>query len=246
MRDDPDRYIYEPIRKGGDIPLPKEIAGGIEDVSLRGGWNCPAAPEFALPTETWREQYTDAGDEAAWLALFERQILAAMFTEAECQELSTVIWLGDNLWLHFQESNGVVKMFLEISPRPSQDAIEVHWPEILAWRDRLQVWQGPWSTGGKELLGLELHTRNTRGESYKCLAADLNARIAQALVSWKDEQARASLMNEQSDVKVEFNGYGGAAVLLDEWDLRTKRSRPGVNLVWKILLPRGLPFFPDN
>src|SRR5215831_5092175 len=135
-------------------------------------------------------------------------------------------------------------MFLEISPRPSQDAIEVHWPEILTWRDRLQVGQGPWSTGGKELLGLELHTRNTRGESYKCLAADLNARIAQALVSWKDEQARASLMNEQSDVKVEFNGYGGAAVLLDEWDLRTKRSRPGVNLVWKILLPRGLPFFP--
>jgi hypothetical protein len=55
LRDDPDRYIYEPIRKRIDIPLPKEIARGIEDISLRGGWNRPAAPEFALPTETWRE-----------------------------------------------------------------------------------------------------------------------------------------------------------------------------------------------
>src|ERR671934_2141598 len=95
------------------------------------------------------QRRADAGDEDAWLALFERQILAAMFSEAECQRLSPVISLGDNLWLHFQESNGVVKMLLEIPPRPSQDAIKVHWSEIRAWRDRLQAWQGPWSAGGK-------------------------------------------------------------------------------------------------
>ena len=53
--DDPDRYIYEPVRKGVDLPLPEEIARGISDVSRRGGWNRPAAPAFALPTETWRE-----------------------------------------------------------------------------------------------------------------------------------------------------------------------------------------------
>ncbi|HXH13702.1 MAG TPA: DNA methyltransferase [Alphaproteobacteria bacterium] len=55
LRDDPDRYIYEPVRKGVDLPLPEEIARGIGDVSQRGGWNRPAAAEFALPTETWRE-----------------------------------------------------------------------------------------------------------------------------------------------------------------------------------------------
>jgi hypothetical protein len=55
LRDDPDHYIYEPIRKGVDLPLPDDIASGIDDVSLRGGWNRPAAPELALPAETWRE-----------------------------------------------------------------------------------------------------------------------------------------------------------------------------------------------
>jgi hypothetical protein len=55
LRDEPDRYIYEPVRKGVDLPLPEEIARGIGDVSQRGSWNRPAAPEFALPTETWRE-----------------------------------------------------------------------------------------------------------------------------------------------------------------------------------------------
>jgi hypothetical protein len=55
LRDDPDRYMYEPVRKGVDVPLPAEIARGVADVSQRDGWNRPAAPEFALPTETWRE-----------------------------------------------------------------------------------------------------------------------------------------------------------------------------------------------
>ena len=55
LRDEPDRYIYEAVRKGVDIPLPDVLAVGINDVSKRDGWNRPAAVEFALPTETWRE-----------------------------------------------------------------------------------------------------------------------------------------------------------------------------------------------
>ncbi len=61
LSDDPDRYIYEAVRKGvidgrGEIiALPEAIARGVDDVSQRGGWNKAAAPEFALPTETWRE-----------------------------------------------------------------------------------------------------------------------------------------------------------------------------------------------
>jgi hypothetical protein len=52
---DPDRYIYDAVKKGVDIRLPKEIEAGIKDVSRRGGWNKPAPAEFALPTEIWRE-----------------------------------------------------------------------------------------------------------------------------------------------------------------------------------------------
>jgi hypothetical protein len=71
LRDDPDRYIYSAIKHGltWDIhaddgrgasldsarELPADIAAGIADVSARTGWNRPAPPEFALPTEIWRE-----------------------------------------------------------------------------------------------------------------------------------------------------------------------------------------------
>ena len=63
----PDQYIYEAVRH--DITydihqevaltkkreLPHEISTGLNDVSQRGGWNKPASPDYALPTETWRE-----------------------------------------------------------------------------------------------------------------------------------------------------------------------------------------------
>ena len=70
LQDDPDRYIYpavahgvawryspdvDPERLERPIELPEEITAGINDVSKRGEWNSPAADEYALPTETWRE-----------------------------------------------------------------------------------------------------------------------------------------------------------------------------------------------
>ena len=70
LQDDPDLYIYpavahgvawryspdvDPKRLEQPIELPEEIAAGIDDVSKRGEWNSPAADEYALPTETWRE-----------------------------------------------------------------------------------------------------------------------------------------------------------------------------------------------
>jgi hypothetical protein len=64
LRENPDRYIHGSVRHGviddagGVIPLPSDIAKGIEDVSKRGGWNRPAAETFALATETWREHVT--------------------------------------------------------------------------------------------------------------------------------------------------------------------------------------------
>jgi len=52
---DPDRYIYDAVKKGVEISLPNEIEAGIKDVSKRDGWNKPAREEFALPMEIWRE-----------------------------------------------------------------------------------------------------------------------------------------------------------------------------------------------
>ena len=69
LAEDPDRYFYPSVRHGvtfdmhdetgGETAkprrLPKEIAAGLKDVSKRGEWNKAAPPEYALPTETWRE-----------------------------------------------------------------------------------------------------------------------------------------------------------------------------------------------
>ena len=52
---DPDRYIYEAVRRGTELALPQEIAAGIDDVSQREAWNTPTPEEYALPTEIWRE-----------------------------------------------------------------------------------------------------------------------------------------------------------------------------------------------
>ena len=70
LRDDPDRYVYPavghgiawnarqpeaPVSLDRRFDLPGDIAAGINDVSMRGGWNTSAPDDYALPTETWRE-----------------------------------------------------------------------------------------------------------------------------------------------------------------------------------------------
>ena len=70
LQDDLARYIYpavghgiawkytpdaDPKRQEQANELPDEIAAGVDDVSLRDGWNRPAPDAYALPTETWRE-----------------------------------------------------------------------------------------------------------------------------------------------------------------------------------------------
>ncbi len=66
-------YIYPAVKHGVHLPLPPEIAAGlnppglkdpvpevqsihdIPTIRLRQAWNKPAPPEYALPTEIWRE-----------------------------------------------------------------------------------------------------------------------------------------------------------------------------------------------
>ncbi|HLG95976.1 MAG TPA: DNA methyltransferase [Bryobacteraceae bacterium] len=55
LQADPDRYIYDAVKKGVRLELPPEIAAGLDDVSKRTHWNKPAPEEYALPTEIWRE-----------------------------------------------------------------------------------------------------------------------------------------------------------------------------------------------
>ena len=55
LQEDPDRYIYDAVKKGVELELPEEIAIGINDVSKRTEWNTIAQEEYALPTEIWRE-----------------------------------------------------------------------------------------------------------------------------------------------------------------------------------------------
>lgn len=69
LQADPDRYIYDAIRHGitvdirysppkrfeQPVPLPREVASGLKDVSKRQEWNKSAPGGYALPTEIWRE-----------------------------------------------------------------------------------------------------------------------------------------------------------------------------------------------
>ncbi len=52
---EPERYLYPAVLKGIKLPLPENIAAGIQDVAQRGDWNRPADEAYALPTEIWRE-----------------------------------------------------------------------------------------------------------------------------------------------------------------------------------------------
>ncbi len=55
LKTDPDRYIYNAVKKGMNLPLPPEIAAGVKDVAKRTEWNKQASEEYALPPEIWRE-----------------------------------------------------------------------------------------------------------------------------------------------------------------------------------------------
>ena len=58
LREDPGRYIYPAVKRGTELTLPDSIRKGVESMASRGEWNKPALPEYALPTEIWREVVT--------------------------------------------------------------------------------------------------------------------------------------------------------------------------------------------
>ena len=63
LRENPDNYIYDAVKKGGDIPdaeIPENIWRGIDTdqpnlMERRKDWNTATDERFALPAEIWRE-----------------------------------------------------------------------------------------------------------------------------------------------------------------------------------------------
>ena len=60
LRDSGDRYIFDAVKKGHDIPLPDYITEGIDAtqpnlLERRNRWNEQTGEKWALPTEIWRE-----------------------------------------------------------------------------------------------------------------------------------------------------------------------------------------------
>ncbi len=61
LKDSPDRYIYDAVKKGCEYTdIPENIAIGIDNstpdlLMRRNDWNTPTPEKFALPTEIWRE-----------------------------------------------------------------------------------------------------------------------------------------------------------------------------------------------
>ena len=60
LRNSGDRYIYDAVKKGSGLPIPEEIAVGIDTtqpdlLERRKQWNSRTPEPFALPTEIWRE-----------------------------------------------------------------------------------------------------------------------------------------------------------------------------------------------
>ena len=111
LKDNPDRYIYPAVRHGVDLPLPPEVAVGVDTtkpdlLERRKEWNKPAPAEYALPTEIWRE------------VVARRQ---------RCEELRRKLAAGE-----VREINDIITLNLDIR-QFAQDVIEnCEGPDLLA------------------------------------------------------------------------------------------------------------------
>jgi hypothetical protein len=120
--------------------------------------NCYPKPASSLHVmhDSALARRATAGDDDAWLAFMQRLMVEEMCTNPKCQRRSMEISLSDDLRLYCRESDGVIRLFLEIHPRISQDKIKAQWAAIMAWLDRLETWQRPRLPGGKEFRAISL------------------------------------------------------------------------------------------
>src|SRR5260221_2751716 len=66
LRENPDAYIYDAVKKGCDVPLPTEIEAGIRDVAQRGEWNKPTPCRRRPGARLWRDARATRTCERNW------------------------------------------------------------------------------------------------------------------------------------------------------------------------------------
>jgi hypothetical protein len=95
-------------------------------------------------------QWSEAGDVLATFELYHRQTIRQMVHDVTAEPPTShapphdVIYLSAAAPLHFFKGFfGHQRVALIIDPEAPKEAIMKHWPEIQAWRRRLEAWQGP-------------------------------------------------------------------------------------------------------
>lgn len=88
-------------------------------------------------------------------------------------ESGVVVWVVD--------SNGWLKIMLELDEDTTHQNIRDAIPLALKWRNRLLEWQGPLLEGGDNWAMNSLHLSQERGASYKDLANQINRGITEYL-----------------------------------------------------------------
>jgi hypothetical protein len=102
------------------------------------------APDFML------SQWSQEGDPLAEFELHHRRLVRQMVNDVTADPPTShapphhVIYLSWAASLHFfKDVFGYRRVSLIIDPEISKEAIMKYWPDILAWRRRLEAWQGP-------------------------------------------------------------------------------------------------------
>jgi len=211
LQDDPDRYIYAAVRKGvidedgKVIPLPEQITAGIDDIPKRGGWNRAADPQFALPTETWREHVA------------RRQ---------RCLELRQKLASG-----HIHEINDLVTLNLDIR-QFAQDVVEnCEGPELL--RSFYHAIAGRMSRNSREKFTPSISVLDPTCGSGAFLFAALN--ILEPLYEACLERMEAFIQDSELDTpptpeeQIEAIIAQGESTAVEfkssaRWDVREKRA----------------------
>jgi hypothetical protein len=198
----------------------------------------PADRYYAFP-EAALQRLEAQGDEWAFIALSHRKAVHRMATEPGCRLKHVLCLLGKNLWLHIRkdqvETDGRVKMFLEIGEETTLDTIKWHWEEIRTWQELVRTWQGPWRIGGRGYLFYTLHVRQASGESYTQLAERVNETVAKDLATYiEDERAfqEAIKAGELTDASTRLD--------LVEWQHKTDHSSMGLDRAKGLLWEMGL------
>lgn len=70
---------------------------------------------------------------------------------------------------------------LRLSPAVTQAQLKASLPSVLAWRDGLNAFQGPWIWGARNQLLEQMHTEQAEGCSYARWAERLNTDLARNL-----------------------------------------------------------------